>query len=127
MPAKQFFPPPNVQAGRVFLFWAKNESSLDDLETWLRDENTKESQEKLIRLLRLMASESTGKLHPSEEKFKHEFGKIFAIKSSQIRLYGYFEGNNFCILHFTKKKKQKLSNKDKKTIESRYAQSRAEQ
>lgn len=44
----------------------------------------------------------------NQEKFKHEKNEIYAFKSKQIRIYGFFDSkNNFVCCKGTKKKKNK--------------------
>lgn len=74
-----------------------------------------------------MATVKGPRLHPSSEKYEHESGKIFAIKSFQIRLYGVLSPlDDFTILHFAKKKRTRLSGNDKGIIEVNYERWRQE-
>jgi hypothetical protein len=123
MPTKTLYQPPGNGPGIAFKYWAVREENLDDLENWLSQKFQRNQQEALARLLRLLSRGTPPKLHPSEEKFKHEFDKIFAIKSGQIRLYGFQASETeFVIVDFIKKQRQKLSGQQRQRIEERYEQ-----
>lgn len=95
---------------RAILFWRSREDALADWETWFYDRAVSDDQrKKLSSLLRIMCSSPGPSLHPSEEKYRHEFDKIYAIKSYQLRLYGFVRRNDFVILYMTIKKTQRLS------------------
>lgn len=105
-----------------FVYWSEDPESSGALSAWLESSDVStEERTKLASLLRIMGEQPHPRLHPSREKYNHEFGKIYAIKSFQIRLYGFARGVDFVILFFTKKKKNKLSKEHQSIISRRHS------
>lgn len=108
---------------RKLFFGAENPGRLGDFETWVA-EQAKDEQKNLLRLLRICLSHTNPRLHHSDEKFKKEFDNknvsIWAIKSYQIRLLGVTNGYHFHIIHFLRKKTNKLSKEEIKTIKAKH-------
>jgi hypothetical protein len=125
MPATLFFANPHEPDGRKFFWWSRTEQNSDDFADWFKS-LTELQRIKLIRLLCIMSVTKGVRLHVSEQKYKHEFDKICAIKSETIRLYGFLNGKDFFIIHFTVKKNRKLSSDDRDIIEVRYAEYKQE-
>lgn len=119
MPLKKI-PTGSRPEARQLFFWAETQNNLNLFEEWVEGELSNAEQEKLARLLRGMFSRKEPLLHPSTEKFRKEFSNIWAIKSGQIRLLGTMRSSNFYILHYLRKKTNKLSKKDRQVVLSHY-------
>lgn len=116
------FPPSASTSGtpRKIFFAAKTSKEVEAFALWLQTEVTDKERKKLYNLLRVCCSHSEFPLHHSPEKFKLEFDGIFALKSFQIRLFGFQEDRHFIVFHYMKKKKDKLSKSDIETINRKY-------
>ena len=78
-------------------------------------------QRKVVHLFRLFCER--GEIR-NEEKFKHEAGKIFALKSFQVRILAAFlpasEKRTLVLLHAFKKKSDKLKASDLERAQALY-------
>ena len=119
MPLKTISTGSRPKARNLF-FWAETQNNLNLFEEWVEGELTSAEQEKLARLLRVMFSQNGPLLHPSKEKYRKEFSDIWAIKSGQIRLLGTLRSSDFYILHYLRKKTNKLSKNDRLVALSHY-------
>ena len=109
-------------ACRSILHWRPQpHDAKSEWETWLGGKHlSQEQREKLAALLFIMCSHSRVALHHSPQKYKHEFDKIYAIKSDQVRLLGFPRKLDFIVIHKLIKKKTKLSKNDIKTTKDLY-------
>lgn len=122
MPVREIEIDPASQKRKLF-FWSDNPGRLGDFEEWVA-EQAKDEQKNLLRVLRTCLSHTNPRLHHSDEKFKKEFDNknesIWAIKSYQIRLLGVVKRLDFHIIHFIRKKNNKLSKEDIKAIKAKH-------
>lgn len=107
---------------RHLYYWFAIGANEKEFEEWL-EEHRRDSQEdvkKLFRLLIVMFGHNRPLLSNSIKQFRKETTchqtVVWAIKSGQFRLYGILSGLDFIIFHFTRKKRDKFSSRDKKTI-----------
>ena len=86
---------------------------------------------KLLALLGRLSDFGPKESLKNKEKFRHETGKIFVVKSYQVRIYGFFDSRtDFVLVHATMKKRNRASQADLRVAERlrlRYVETKGEQ
>ncbi len=102
--------------GSKYTIYSIEEDGNDRVREYFRHLDAKRPKV-LMRLSRALVRLAEHGPHPSEEKFKRERGKIFAIKEHQARVYCFFHMNQVFLTNAVTKKKNKANSSDLDTAD----------